>query len=89
MSKICVFVRRSLALAEIELPFWRMKAQCHRKEAKPNQFDKLQAVSMADTHMTDANEPEETEIELITPDEVTQEFDIGEAPQGTRRALTD
>ncbi|KAI9995054.1 hypothetical protein PInf_012046 [Phytophthora infestans] len=33
---------------------------------------------MADTYMT---EPEETEIEVITADETTQEFDIGEAPQ--------
>ncbi|KAJ8546876.1 hypothetical protein ON010_g11358 [Phytophthora cinnamomi] len=36
---------------------------------------------MADTHMTDANAPEETEIEVITAEETTQEFDIGEAPQ--------
>ncbi|KAG7383092.1 hypothetical protein PHYPSEUDO_004014 [Phytophthora pseudosyringae] len=36
---------------------------------------------MADIHMTDANDAEETEIELITADETTQEFDIGEAPQ--------
>lgn len=34
---------------------------------------------MADTHMTDANAPEETEIEVITAEETTQEFDIGEA----------
>lgn len=39
---------------------------------------------MADTHMTDANAPEETEIEVITAEETTQEFDIGEAPQGAR-----
>lgn len=57
---------------------------CQQKEAKPNQFDKLQTTSMADTNMTDVDVVEETQIEVITADETTQEFDIGVAPQGAR-----
>ncbi|CAH0487485.1 unnamed protein product [Peronospora farinosa] len=36
---------------------------------------------MVDTTMTDMNDMEETEIEVITADDTTQEFDIGVEPQ--------
>lgn len=38
-----------------------------------------------DANMVDVNDPaldEETEIELITPDDATHEFELGEAPVG-------
>ncbi|RQM18412.1 hypothetical protein KXD40_001604 [Peronospora effusa] len=40
---------------------------------------------MVDTTMTDMNDMEETEIEVITADDTTQEFDIGVEPQGARK----
>ncbi|KAF4319461.1 hypothetical protein BBO99_00005293 [Phytophthora kernoviae] len=40
-----------------------------------------------DTNMTDATMQEETDIEVITADETTQEFEIGEAPQDDDDAM--
>ena len=37
---------------------------------------------MTDTQMTDVNDDEMTEIEVITADETTHEFELGEAPLG-------